>query len=452
MKWRTSAIYLLVLLLIGGYFYYFEVVKKEQKEAAEQEAKRALPINFEDIKAIEIYAGEAKPIRIEKQDKWRITEPLNTDVDRAAFDSFFSALKNLEQERKLEGAQGNLGAFGLNNPSLKIRVQTGDQWTEILMGEKNPTGESRYSKTSTAGDIFLVAQRNWDSLDKSLKDLRKKDLFSWQTDQVVAMDVAWQNGEKIRVERQEGTKEWKAAGLPDLKIKTSKVEDLLDQLHWLRAVDFLEENAAPDPPLVEVNLQLKNGQTAEVKFGNPDTNTRQTVAVVGGNPVPVKVASFFMKDMPKSADFLADRSLIPGEPDAVSRVKWKMEGSEGNVVKIDENTWGNKPGDAKPKPLEDSHPIKALLGDLGSIEYTEAIDPPPDFPADPPNSIEFWGGDKKLSSMAWTKLSAAQGEAAVVRIEKNGETRSVKLDHESTERIKNSMDNLVKAAQGKKAQ
>jgi hypothetical protein len=449
MKWRTSAIYLLVLILIGGYFYYFEVVKREQKEAAEQESRRALTFNADAVKTIEILAGAAKPVHLEKQDKWQITEPVSTDVDRAAFDSFFAALKNLERDRKLDSAQGNLEAYGLQNPPFKIRIQAGDEWIELLLGENNPTGESRYAKTSTAADIFLVSQRHWDALNKSLKDLRKKELFSWQTDQVVAMDVAWQSGEKVRVERQDGSKEWKATSQPDLRIKASKVEDLLDQLHWLRATDFLDESALPNPPLVEVTLQLKNGQTAELKLGNPDPETKQAAAFVAGVPVPVKVASYFLKDVPKSVDFLADRSLIPGETEATRRVKWKVEGAEGNAVKIDENNWGTKEGDAPPKPFKDSLPARSLLVDVGGIEYLEATEPAPDLPADAPNLVEFYAGDQKLSSIAWTKLPANPGEAAIVRLEKNGEVKTVRLQYEAMEKISKSLGELAKMAQGK---
>lgn len=452
MKWRTSGIYLLVLLLIGGYFYYFEVAKKEQKEAAEQESRRALAFDADAVKTIEILAGEAKPVHLEKQDKWRITAPMDTDVDRTAFDSFFSALKNLEQERKLESAQPNLETFGLQNPPLKIRIQSGDQWTELLMGQKNPTGESRYAKTSASGNIFLVSQRNWDALNKSLKDLRKKELFSWQTEQVTAMEVKWVNGEWFGVERGGGDKDWRATRRIDLNIKTSKVEDLLNQLHWLRATDFLEENAASGSLYVTITLRFMDGDPVVLQLGEADPNTKQAVAFISTNPAPVKVASYFYKDIPVSVNSLTDRALLPGEPDAVTRVKWKIDGKEGGVEKIDENTWGTRQGDAASppkKPLKDSLSVKSFLGDANSIEYTDHFSPGPDFPADSTNFVEFWGGDRKLSSFAWTKLPAAPGEVAAIRLESFGQTNVVSIGYEPLERLKNSLDELVKMAQGK---
>jgi hypothetical protein len=449
MKWRTSGIYLLVLLLIGGYFYYFEVVKKEQKEAAEQESRRALTFNAEAVKTIEILAGEAKPVHLEKQDKWRISAPLDTDVDRAAFDSFFSALKNLERERKLESALPDLQTFGLRNPPLKIRIQSGEQWTELLLGEKNPTGESRYAMTSASGDIFLVSRRNWDALNKSLKDLRKKELFSWQPEQVTALEVKWGSGDGFAIEREDGSKEWKATRRRDLNIKGSKVEDLLNQLHWLRATDFLEETDATDPLYVTISLQFKDSDQMILRFGEADPNTKQTIASISGNPFLVKVASHFFKDVPKSWDSLTDRSLLPGELDAVTRVKWKIEGKEGSVVKIDADTWGTRQGEAAPKALKDSLPAKSLLGDASSVEYIDEYSPGPDFPADTTNFVEFWGSDKKLSSFAWTKLPASPDETAVIRLESYGETRTVSLLYESMGRVKNSLDELVKMAGGK---
>jgi hypothetical protein len=200
---------------------------------------------------------------------------------------------------------------------------------------------------------------------------------------------------------------------------------------------------------VEVTLQLKNNQTTELKLGNPDPETKQAVAFGAGIPVPVKVAAYFIKDLPKSVDFLADRSLIPGEPEAVRRVKWKTESAEGNAVKIDEKDWGTKEGDAPPKPFKDSLPVRSLLTDVGSIEYLEATEPGPDVPADAPDLVEFWGGDQKLSSIAWTKLPANPGEAAIVRLEKNGEVKTVRVQYEAMERINKSLGELAKMVQGK---
>ncbi len=89
MKWRTSFIYLLVLLLLGGYYFYYEVIVKERKEAAEKASKQLLTFDADKAKEIEIHAGNAKPIRLEKKDTWRIAEPVSTEVDRTVFNDLF---------------------------------------------------------------------------------------------------------------------------------------------------------------------------------------------------------------------------------------------------------------------------------------------------------------------------------------------------------------------------
>jgi len=225
---------------------------------------------------------------------------------------------------------------------------------------------------------------------------------------------------------------------------------LLNQLHWLRASDFLEENAATDALYVTIILQFREGEPVQIMLGDADPNTKQAMASISGYPVPVKVASYFFKDLPRSTDSLTDRSLLPGEqPDAVTRVKWRIDGKEGGVVKIDENTWGTRQGDAAPKPIKDSLSVKSFLGDANSVEYIDEYSPGPNFPADTTNFVEFWESDKKLSSFAWTKLPASPAETAVVRLESYGDTRTVSLLYESMERVKNSLDGLVKMAQGK---
>ncbi len=84
----------------------------------------------------------------------------------------------------------------------------------------------------------MISNATYDALNKSLKDLRRKELFTWQPDQVSAVDVKWRNGEGFSLERQGGTKQWKSANQPDLEIKARKVQNLLDELHWLQGCGF----------------------------------------------------------------------------------------------------------------------------------------------------------------------------------------------------------------------
>ncbi len=451
MRWRSSAVYLLILLLLVGYYYYFEVLKKEEQKAVEKEARKVLVFQPDKVTGIEIYSGDAQPIRLEKQDQWKITEPVNTDVDRTSFDGLFGGLKNLESERKVTtAAPENLAPYGLAKPPLKVRLHAGDQWLELLVGEQNPTGDSRYAKLASAPDIFLIPQGNWNVLNKTVKDLRKKELFSWQTSEVVGMDVGWQSGEKYRMERGPENREWQAVGKPELKLKTSKVENVLDQLHWMRATDFLDDGAAPAPPLVEVTLQLKNGRTAQLKLGEADPKTKQAVASSSEISVPVRVAGFVTNEIPKSADSLVDRSLIASDVTDIRKVQWKTEGDEGVLTWMDQENWGTM-HDNKLAPIKEPWMVISFLEQVASTEYTAKTEPgaAPDPLA---NRVEFSDAQNRTGAIAWAKL-ATPGENAgpvAVRLEKNGETGTVQVQYNAILQMQQALDSMVKAGKEKK--
>ena len=127
MKWRSTALYLAIFLVIGGYFYYFEVVKTERKEVAEKEAKRVFSYDPDSVRAIEVVPAKERAYRLEKQDRWRITEPVKWEIDRTNFDTLFLGLKNLEITRKVGPVAEDLQRYGLAEPAFKIRFQAGEK-------------------------------------------------------------------------------------------------------------------------------------------------------------------------------------------------------------------------------------------------------------------------------------------------------------------------------------
>lgn len=449
MKWRTSAIYLLVLLLIGGYYYYFEVVKKAEKEAAEKQARRAFVFDAASVGAIEIRAAEAQPIILKKAEAWKIAQPLDTEIDKGAFDGFFSALQNIEQERKIGQAAQSMEAFGLTKPSLSIRVQAGDQWLELQVGEKNPTENARYARVGAEGEVFLIPRGSFEAINKSLKDLRKKELFSWQPEEVVAMEVKWQSGETVSVERPGGSRDWKAPAQPQLRVKAKKVEEILNQVHWLRAADFLQQDAMPAAPLVELKIRLKDGRTSELKIAPPDEGKKQAVAISSGIESPVRIATHFLSSIPKTPETLEDRSLVGFPASDVRQVSWKTETGSGDVVWLDRDKWGIT-GPAAPKQIEEPWPISGFLADIEQLEYIEVLEPGAKAPEGTPNSVQFLSVDGKKESLAWEKIPEELGQPVTAWLEKSGSSQKVRLKDETARNMSDSLNEMSSLVKGEK--
>ncbi len=442
MKWRTTAVYFLVLLLIGGIYL---VISAKQKEAArkENESRRVFAFDAGAVKEIEIRSGETKAIRLEKGEKWRISEPIASDVDSGEFAGFFSALQHIEQERKIGKPSDNPDAFGLNKPSLTVRLLAGSDWLELRIGGKNPAETSRYAQAGESGDVFMMSGSTYDALNKGLKDLRRKDLFTWQPDQVHAVDVKWRSGDEFSLERQGGAKQWKSATQPGLEIKARKVQSLLDELHWLRAVDFVEKDAMPSSAQVEIRLHLKDGQTSELKIADTGQAKKQAIASCSEIEGPVLVPSHILESVPRSVVSLADRSLISAETEDMREIAWKTANGGGNLVWMDENTWGEKEGSAAPKAIEKAWAVRSFLAFIDSAEYIEAVEPGSNPPEGAPNSVRFVDVFGKKSSLTWNALASDNAAPVTVWMQRDGAPREVKIKHEAAQRLNESLAQMI---------
>ena len=257
------------------------------------------------------------------------------------------------------------------------------------------------------------------------------------------MDVKWQSGDGFSLERQDGTKQWKSANQPGLEIKARKVQNLLDELHWLRAMDFVQKDAMPSSVQVDISLKLKDGQTSELKVADPDPAKKQAIASSSEIDGPVLIASHILSAVPKSVIALADRSLISADAADIREITWKTENGGGNLVWMNENSWGTKEGAAAPAALANSRPVRGFLANVENVEYIEAVEPASNPPEGAPNSVRFVDVFGKKSSLTWDRLPSETANPVTVWMERDGAARAVKVQYDAAKRLNESLAQMA---------
>ena len=225
-----------------------------------------------------------------------------------------------------------------------VRFLTGSKWLELDAGGTIPVGTDRYARAGKNGDIFLISSQAYDDLDKNLTALRRKELFSWQPDQVKDFQIKWKTGGGLEMVRQGDTSMWKSKTQPDLKISEDKVDNLLEGLHWLRAADFLAKNAMSAAPDIDVKFELKDGKTAELRLALPGPGIKQAIASSSELDCPVLLSTYFLSNIPRTADSLVDRSLLSSNPSDIKKITWKTAASSGGLVRMEGENWGRVEG------------------------------------------------------------------------------------------------------------
>ena len=457
MKWRQSIIYLIVLALVGGYFYYFEVVKRGEKETAEKEAKKLFHLQAGDVTGLEIALAGQPVLKVQKDGQWKIVEPIRTDADKSVVETLIVSLADLSSQKEVSAAPADLAPYGLGAPSVKIRVTAADGRSfELLVGEKNPTGDACYAKTGEGKSVFLVAGGAVKAVSRGLNDLRRKELLTFGPENVKALSVAWKDGAAFSVERQEDGKTWKSPGNPDMAIKPTKVMNVLQQLHWLRATSFVENEPVNlgthglDSPMATVTLRLGDDRTAEVKFGTQDDKKRLVAALSSDLPAVALVGGGILADIPREAKGLEDRSFVSLESDEVKELKWQKGESRGDVVRIDENKWGVKQADGQPKEFKESWRVGSLLWDFRDSEFEEktAQNPTP-MPEKPHGMIELWIGDRNAATVAWDAPPAEAEALVTVWVRRDGTVTEGKAKADALMRIDEDLNLIDQSVQGK---
>lgn len=447
MKFRTTAVYFLVLLVIGAVYAGMRV-EKEKAARKEKESRRVFTFAPATVRQIEIESGQNKAVDLKKASKWTISSPSVEDVDNMQLNGLLSTLGSVEMERKIGKGSGNLKAFGLDKPSLVVRFLTGSKWLELDAGGKIPVGTDRYARAGKDGEIFLISSQAYDDLNKNLTDLRKKELFSWQPDQVKDFQIKWKTGGGLEMVRQGGTGMWKSKTQPDLKISEDKVDNLLEGLHWLRAADFLAKGAMPAAPDIDVKFGLKDGKTAELRVALPGPGIKQAIASSSELDCPVLLSTYFLSNIPHSADSLVDRSLLSSNPSDIKKITWKTAASSGHLVRLEGDNWERVEGAAAAKPLKNAFPVDNFLAFLRTAEYSGTARSAGKPVQSAPNSVHFVDVFGKKSSLSWKAFDPKSTGPVEVLLEKDGSAVAVDIKLLDMRRIVDSLAQMSPAESG----
>jgi Domain of unknown function (DUF4340) len=221
--------------------------------------------------------------------------------------------------------------------------------------------------------VVLIAAFQESALNKSLEDLRGKEPFTLRADDIDRIEINRREGTLV-LARGEG-KGWQAAEDPALKIKTAKVERLLNQLTSLRALRFTDETEAArarlglNPPRLRVTLFAKERRET-LLVGAPGSN-RNIYAESDRLPGILVVGEDALKSVPAGLSDLEDRTLLSFETDEVAELRLKLD---ERVLQLERHgdTWARSGGEAGKAP--EGWRVDALLERVQDLEY---VTPPP---------------------------------------------------------------------------
>ncbi len=160
-------------------------------------------------------------------------------------------------------------------------------------------------------------------------------------------------------------------------------------------------------------------------------------------------ASQILDSIPQSVDSLADRSLISAEAADIREITWKTENGGGNLVWMNENTWGTKEGAAAPKALENPGRSGTSWPSWKMSNTSRPWNLAPIRRKGRPIRFGSWMSLGKESSLTWDGLASETADPVTVWMEKDGAVREVKIKHEDAQRLNELLAQMGSGAKGK---
>jgi len=370
-SWRRILVLLVLVAGLGTYLWVYEVPK------AHEEGKKAklLGVDKDAITGIDLVFPD-REIELKKGDQgWRLVKPVDAPADDAVVKGVVNTLADAEVQRTLDEAPQDPAAFGLDKPSplVKLSVKSGAEPPPIAIGKNTAIGGKSYVRKDDEPKVYLTTSSLQYGLNKQAKDLRDKQLVTFQDDDVQRVDIT--SGGQTTTLARKGKDTW-VVEPGDQPADPTEVRSYLSTLRSTRATDFPDDAPADlgkyglgQPRLTVTVATGKDGaETQTLLLGGEGTQGTQKLVYAerANQPTVYGVGDWTPRSLGKQANDFRDKTVLAFEQSRVGRIviERKDGGAGATLARAGDNAWTVEGGEGK-KPKETA--ISRFVDDLHDL-------------------------------------------------------------------------------------
>src|SRR5262249_10844652 len=188
---------ILVLLVLaaalGTYLWVYELPQAE-KEGKKEKLVAADRTNVTGI----LLSYPDRRIELKKKDGvWRLTQPVDAPADDATTGALLGTIVDAEVQKTLDELPKDLASFGLDKPAVTatLTLQDGTQLPAVAVGKNTAIGGKTYVRKGDEQKVYLTASSLQFGLNKQPKDLRDKQLFTFEDNDVNRIEISSGNAQ-----------------------------------------------------------------------------------------------------------------------------------------------------------------------------------------------------------------------------------------------------------------
>ncbi len=238
---KRNLILLLICAIIAA-VYFWDKYTTEMKEEREEKEKELFSISQDEVGEITIEKEEEIFKAVKEGENWKLVQPFETGGDKSNWDNIARSYSEGKRQRVVVENAGDLEPFGLTDPSIEVTLAGigGATASTICLGDKTPTSGKYYARIADSSDVLTVMSSMYTSVDKSLFDMRDKNILKLETDNVQRVEIAAAEIQAT-VEKQ-SPDEWILTKPVKARVDKSKITGLINKVKNSRIKQFIDEN------------------------------------------------------------------------------------------------------------------------------------------------------------------------------------------------------------------
>jgi hypothetical protein len=226
-----------IYLAESRFCYQFELTLMDLRD------KRYVQFDPDRVRGIELKYGGREMIAVERDEiHWRMTAPVEDGGDDIGVGQFLTHLRDARIEEFADS--DDLPAAGLDKPWFEITFYEGEDRKLNGIAFGNKTGSRayrRYLAKSFGNDhIFAADSAFVHSLMDAGHTFRTRDVFGFNRHEVDRVEFVFPDS-SLTFDRR-APEQWDVTSHSGHEIRGSKVEDFIDEVTALRAIDYVAES------------------------------------------------------------------------------------------------------------------------------------------------------------------------------------------------------------------
>jgi len=345
MKFKGTWFLALLAVALGLYVYLIEIKKAAKDEEKKNAEEKILDFDSSKVKSLNFKNSKGE-FTVEKDGTdWKLVKPLTDKADQSVINNILTALGSEKFDEAIDAqTDADLKNFGLDNPveSLTITNQDGTI-KKLSIGQDAAIPGKVYLQRGDEKKALYANSGIKIQLDKTIKDLRDKDVFRKNKDDITRFELKVNSKDahgQVALSKKDG--KWFLDSKGE-EADGEVTETFLKTLTSLNATDFPSENASDkaekkkydlSAPEIEVTLYGKDNVILDhMMIGSKNDKNNVFVTVEGVPTIYQLFASSTESLLKKPEDFRNKKLPLEFKKEDVADINIKTSASEAHLVK-----------------------------------------------------------------------------------------------------------------------